>query len=74
MRGGEERGAGSRPARPTPSPRSRVRRKKLTDIWEELKSEREKRVLLEVGGVRVPCGAGVGWGWVAGTPQTPSLH
>ncbi|TKC44754.1 hypothetical protein EI555_021253 [Monodon monoceros] len=33
--------------------------KKLTDIWEELKSAREKRVLLEVGGVRVPCGAGV---------------
>uniref|UniRef100_A0A4W2H607 SH3 domain containing 21 n=1 Tax=Bos indicus x Bos taurus TaxID=30522 RepID=A0A4W2H607_BOBOX len=46
--------------------------KKLTDIWEELKSEKEKRLLLEVGGVRVPGGAGRGW--AAGPPLTPSLH
>lgn len=55
-----EKGGGSKPAGPTPSPCSPIRRRKLTDIWEELKSEREKRLLLEVGGVRLPDG-GLWW-------------
>lgn len=42
------------PARPTPSSCSRIRRRKLTDLWEELESERKKRQLLEVGEVRIP--------------------
>lgn len=40
--------------RPTPSPHSPARRSKLMEIWEELKSERERRRQLEVGAVRIP--------------------
>ncbi|MBZ3870408.1 SH3 domain-containing protein 21 [Sciurus carolinensis] len=38
--------------------------RKITDVWEELKSEREKRRLLEVGGERAPAG-----GWGRGSPD-----
>lgn len=49
---------GSKPARPTLPFRSCICRGKLVDIWGELRREREKRLLLEVGGVRVPDGRG----------------
>ena len=49
-RGTGRRGTGALGLRspPLPFPSVRFRRKKLTDIWKELKSEREKRQLLEV--------------------------
>lgn len=47
--GGERRAGLSHP-----SPHSLVCRSKLMDIWEELKRERERRRLLEVGAVRIP--------------------
>lgn len=52
MQGGEGCGLWGLPGPPLSLGSPRVRRKKLTDIWEEVKNEREKRLLLEVGGVR----------------------
>lgn len=44
------------------------------DIWEELKSERERRRLLEVGAARIPESRQEGGWLVAGPPLTPSPH
>lgn len=73
-RGTGRRGTGALGLRspPLPFPSVRFRRKKLTDIWKELKSEREKRQLLEVGLARIPRLAGRGH--EAGPSLTPSLH